>query len=77
MTQIASVLIVSNVFVGFLTLIVTVYSQMRRGAYTRDKNTYVGLFTKVQGGLFARGRICGTLRYYDYYYGMYTKIQNP
>ena len=56
MTQIASVLTVAAVFRGLLTLIATFYSQRRREAYTRDKNTYVGTFTKMQGGgLCVRG----------------------
>ena len=68
-TQIASVLTVTTVFVGFLTLIATFYGLRRRGAYTWDKNTCVGTFTKSAGGLMRRGggRICGTLRYYGSY----------
>ena len=38
MTQISSVLAVATVFISLWTLI----SRQRRGAYTRDKNTYTG-----------------------------------
>ena len=55
MTQIANVLTATTVFVGLLTLIATFYSQRRRGAYTRDKITYVGTFTKSAGGLMHEG----------------------
>ena len=54
MTQIASVLTATTVFVGLLTLIATFYSQRRR-AYTRDKNTYARTFTKSAGGLMREG----------------------
>ena len=46
MTEIASILTVATVFIGLLTLIATFYSQRRREAYTRDKNSYIGTFTK-------------------------------
>ena len=55
MTQTASVLTVTTVFVGLLTLITIFYSQRRRGAYTQDKNTYAGTFIKSAGGLMCEG----------------------
>ena len=50
MTQIANVLAVSTTFIGLWTLIPTLDSQRRGGAYMRDKNTYAELEPKVQGG---------------------------
>jgi hypothetical protein len=58
----ASLLAVATVFVGLLKS--TFYSQ-RRGAYTRDKITYVGTEPKMQGGLILEvGRTCGIQGYY-------------
>ena len=56
MTQIASLLTLTPVFVGLWTLIATFYGQRRRGAYMPDKNTYVQTFTKsAGGGAYAQG----------------------
>ncbi len=52
MTQMASFLAV----LAYGLLISTFYSK-RRGAYTRDKTTYVGSRAKNSGGLYTRGGV--------------------
>ena len=64
MTQVASALDVATILIYLWTLIATLYSQKRRGAYSQDKTTYVG--ASASAGAYARGwgHICRTLWYY-------------
>ena len=51
MTQMASVLTVTTVFIGLWTNIYIWYSQRRRAYnYMQDKNTYAGILAKNVGG---------------------------
>ena len=51
MAQMASLLVVTTVFVALWTLnIYILQSERGGGAYTRDKTTYAGTWAKIAGG---------------------------